>query len=403
MPLAALALGITTLWLATSAQPEHRRTSMGAATNGKHLRQWLRAHDPWRRRDGAVLTLVADAQELQWLADLGLHAVGGAGQVSLAVGRLRLQASLPAGPRWVNVDLVLGDAGSLPEAVQTLRIGALVLPAPLARTALRFALRAAWDPPVGGAPPLRHAIHALQWRPGQAVLRYRWRADLPQRLAGWIMPPARLARLRPYHEALIAAVRASPQAQELPALVAPLLALARERSEAGADAAAENRAALLVLAAYASGRPAAAWWPAARAWPAVPGRGLLLAGRMDFAQHYLLSAALAAEAGAPLADAMGLAKELADTRGGSGFSFNDIAVNRAGTRLGELAVRDPQRAQALLSTVRRSAELLPDVSDLPEFLGAREFEARYGGVGAPAFEAQRAEIEARIAALALFH
>jgi len=37
--------------------------------------------------------------------------------------------------------------------------------------------------------------------------------------------------------------------------------------------------------------------------------------------------------GTPLADAVGLWKELADARrGGSGFSFNDIAADRAGTR-----------------------------------------------------------------------
>ena len=36
-----------------------------------------------------------------------------------------------------------------------------------------------------------------------------------------------------------------------------------------------------------------------------------------------------------LAQAIGLAKEVADARAGSGFSFNDMAANLAGTRFGE--------------------------------------------------------------------
>ena len=33
-------------------------------------------------------------------------------------------------------------------------------------------------------------------------------------------------------------------------------------------------------------------------------------------------------------DAIGVYKEVRDSRGGSGFSFNDMAANRAGTRFG---------------------------------------------------------------------
>ena len=125
----------------------------------------------------------------------------------------------------------------------------------------------------------------------------------------------------------------------------------------------------------------------------------MFGGRGDFAQHYLVSAALAAEAGGPLADALGALKEVGDTRGGSGFSFTDIAANRAGARLGELAVRAPGRVQALLAGAPQDTALLPAVDDLPEFMGRREFEARFGGVGAPAYEAMISRIDARLDAL----
>jgi hypothetical protein len=402
LPAGALALAAATLWLATESTPRVASDPAPSTAAGVHLRQWLRAHDPRRMADGRSVVLVAGPEELQLLVDQAARMARGAGRAQLDAGRLRLQASVPLGPRWINVDLGLGNGDSLPSTLRHLRIGRLDLPAPLAAAAIDVALRVWWDRPAGHTGPLREMLQGLQLQPGQALLRYRWRADLPHRLAGWLMPPSRLDLLRRYHEALAAVVQRDRRPQELTDLMAPLFALAQARSQAGADAATENRAALLALAVYASGRPAAAWWPAARAWPPVPPRGARLAGRGDFPQHFLISAALAAEGGGPLADALGLMKEIGDTQGGSGFSFNDIAVNRAGARLGELAVRDPQRVQAWLAAAPVSETLLPDVSALPEFLTRAELESRYGGVGAPAYDALLAEIEARISALALY-
>jgi hypothetical protein len=127
-----------------------------------------------------------------------------------------------------------------------------------------------------------------------------------------------------------------------------------------------------------------------------------LLGREDFTLHFLISAVIAAEAGTPLADAVGLWKELADARrGGSGFSFDDIAADRAGTRLGEVAVRDAERLQARLAAGVVESDLMPPVADLPEFLPEAEFIARFGGIGAPAYQRMIEDIDARIAALAL--
>lgn len=402
LPCAALALAAATLWLSTEAAPRVVGAAAPAAAAGLHLRQWLRAHDPRRMHDGRSVLLVAGGADLQLLVDQAASLVGGAGRAQLAPGALMVQASLPLGPRWINVEIELGQGSTLPALLRRLHIGRLDLPAPLAAAALRFALWACWDRPAQGMPPWRDMLQELRLPPGQAQLRYRWRAELPQRLAERLLSPQRLDGVRRYHEVLGAALRRERGPQELGLLMAPVFALARERTRDGADAAAENRAALLALAVYAGGRPPAAWWPAARTWAPVPRRALRLAGRIDFPQHFLISAALAAEAGGPLAEALGLMKEIGDTQGGSGFSFNDIAVNRAGARLGELAVREPRRVQDLLAGGVEAAGLLPDLSDLPEFLSADAFVARYGGVGGPAYERLRAEIEARVAALALY-
>ena len=48
-----------------------------------------------------------------------------------------------------------------------------------------------------------------------------------------------------------------------------------------------------------------------------------------------------------LSDVIGLYKEIEDSRGGSGFSFNDIAADRAGTRFGEKAVASEDSARGI--------------------------------------------------------
>jgi hypothetical protein len=177
--------------------------------------------------------------------------------------------------------------------------------------------------------------------------------------------------------------------------------LAAQRS-AGGDAVAENRAALIVLAFYINGKGLGALVPAASGWPAPSARPVTLAGRTDFPQHFSMSAALAVTAGSPLSDAVGLYKEVDDSRGGSGFSFNDMAADRAGTRFGEAATRSDAGARQLqrrATEILAQSEFFPDVSDLPEFMSEAEFKRRFGGIGQPAYQRMMAEIERRVAAL----
>jgi hypothetical protein len=167
-----------------------------------------------------------------------------------------------------------------------------------------------------------------------------------------------------------------------------------------ADASREAvRAQLLVSAAWLAGKKLTALMPEAADWPALPRVRPTLHGRHDWAQHFMVSAALAAWAGEPLADAIGLYKELADARGGSGFSFGDLTADRAGTRLGEMAAVDPERLAGLLARNPTDADLMPAAADLPENLSQREFQRRFGGVDAAAYREMVERIEARIEAL----
>ena len=127
---------------------------------------------------------------------------------------------------------------------------------------------------------------------------------------------------------------------------------------------------------------------------------MTLSDRDDFPKHFLISAAIAAEAGSPLADVIGVYKEVDDSRGGSGFSFNDIGADRAGTRFGEIAAESPDRGRKFRpgdcrrgSGKRFHARRL----DLPEFMAEAEFKRRFGGIGGAGYNKMMATIEARVA------
>ena len=242
----------------------------------------------------------------------------------------------------------------------------------------------------------------------QLNITYDWQRDTVDNIRTAILPPADQARLQVYQTHLaetLAAIKTPPANAKvtLSELMIPLFKLASGRSNVG-DPAAENRAALVVLAFYVNGKGLDAIVPAAREWSRPATRTVLLAGRDDFSKHFATLAALAANAGAALADVIGLYKEVRDSRGGSGFSFNDIAADRAGTRLVELAVGNRESAlniQRMVTAGVSDKDLMPPFADLPEFMPEAEFKRRYGGIGAPAYKAMMDEIERRIAALPL--
>ena len=124
---------------------------------------------------------------------------------------------------------------------------------------------------------------------------------------------------------------------------------------------------------------------------------LSLNGRRDLAEHFVISAALTVNAGSRLTNAIGLIKEEEDADKGSGFSFTDLAANRAGVKLGELATGGgAARVQQRLAAARSDNDLLPDFHDLPEFMSQAEFDRRFGPIGSPRYQKVIDRIDARL-------
>jgi hypothetical protein len=135
-------------------------------------------------------------------------------------------------------------------------------------------------------------------------------------------------------------------------------------------------------------------------------RRIRLGDRADLAQHFWVSAALAALADESRSLAVGLAKEAMDsTPGGSGFSFVDMAANTAGIRLAAAATKDSDAAHVLQNRILRGvavSDLFPSIAGLPEQITRDTLQADFGGIGGGETRRLLQEIDRRIAALALY-
>ena len=368
-----------------------------------------RAHDPRKAPLGVTSALAVSERDLDLLLNHAAHRwLGARVNVNLepGVGWVRVSGQLPGLSAlpfepWLNVTTQWRQTGGLPE-LEALRVGRLPIAPWLAAPGLRLLAEhfvAGHDLAL-----VDEVVHRVNFGHDQLTVVYAWQADTSARVLNALTPAGEQQRLRAYSDRLVALTTArsgSTGSMTLPELIAPLFELARQRSLHG-DAAQENRAAMLTLALFVTGQNLSAVVPAARQWPQPHRLNVTLQGRDDFPQHFLVSAVLALESTGPLANAIGLYKEVADSRGGSGFSFNDIAANRAGARFGELALRDPSRLQALLVGGVDERSLMPDVTGLPEFLTQDEFNRQFGGVGAAGYNLMMADVERRVQSLAFY-
>jgi hypothetical protein len=399
---------VAAVWLALESRPTVVNEVAFTPAHIERAKRLLDRNDPRRMRVGVLRTVMVAQEDLELTVNyLASRYARGAARVALQEGAAKVRATfeLPANPlgRYVNVDAAFREGSRLP-TVDRLQIGSLRLPAFACNWLLRRGLAHLEDSTQYAA--AADVIKKISATPGMLQVAFEWSDAAASQIKSALVPPEEQARWQAYQSRLVAltAQSGAQAALTLDELLVPMLALAQQRSAQGGGAQ-ESRSMLVVLAFYVNGKGLAALVPSARAWP-MPRRHIVtLAGRTDFPQHFTISAALAASAGSPLSDAVGLYKEVDDSRRGSGFSFNDIAADRAGTRFGELATgraADIQRLHKAAAAGLREADLVPDVQDLPEFMAEAEFKRRFGGVGQPAYLKMVAEIERRIASLPLY-
>lgn len=399
LPLAVVAA----IFILVQEQPLLDRATEFSPQHVERAKALFRRHDPRKAGDGEARTLEVSAEELDLAVNYLVSRLGaGSASVVLEEGAVALRASirLPENPlgQFLNVQGRLReDAGRMVPEGWT--IGSLPVPDRLMQWLLDEA------PAVLSFSEDFRSFAAVINKVGLTEqglrLDYIWDDSLMERLRNVALPADERALLQHYQERLARVTKAS----SVPAL--PLESVLRDMMEgsgSGQPLVREHRAMLTIMAFHAGGRSPSAILPEARNWPRPRPVVLTLAGREDLAQHFVISAAMTSLAGSPLADAVGLYKELADARGGSGFSFKDLAADRAGTVFGEHASQSERSAELLRKRLLSGRfTLLPAFGDLPEFMPEAEFKRRFGGIGAPEYLRMLEVIDGKIMAHPLYN
>ncbi|MBU4400767.1 MAG: hypothetical protein KKE86_15730 [Planctomycetes bacterium] len=120
--------------------------------------------------------------------------------------------------------------------------------------------------------------------------------------------------------------------------------------------------------------------------------------RRDLLRHFAVSAALVVLVGPRGAEGAGILKELADARGGSGFSFADLSADLAGVVFA-VAVGKGKIPLSRLEDSFSVGDFLPEVGGLKEGIGWNEFVGSYGYPPDARLSRQRAPLLKRILAL----
>jgi hypothetical protein len=369
------------------------------------IKSLFEKHDPSHQTPDVVQSIRLDEAELNRLLNYAVelrHVSGIAAELTPGLATLSATLTVPPNPfgRYLNITAEVAEApGGI--QIRSLQLGSLPLPGVLADWTARGVHTLLRRDDTYAA--LAEAFSQVSFEENQATLDYRWSPELLTRIerksVELLVAPEDQVRMLAYARQLNALLKPYPRGSTVPLvrIVAPLFS---QPLPAGSDVAAENRAAITALAAYLGGVSLPRLLQGdSRSIHRAPPVLLSLYGRRDSAEHFAISAALSINGGSQLANAIGLFKEEEDAAKGSGFSFTDLAADRAGVRLGNRATDNAaMRVRQQLAAARNDADLVPDFRDLPEFMPQAEFDRRFGPVGSARYQKIIDIIDARLAA-----
>lgn len=402
----AMLAGLIVLpWLVLDDAPAIEPPAEFRRTDLAWVRSLFQKHDPRRQTPDVIQSIQLGEDELNRLLNYAveLRRINGiAAELTPGLATLTATLAVPPNPfgRYLNFTADVADVpGGI--RIQSLRLGSLPLPGVLADGVARLAHR--WLRRDETYASLADAFSQVNFDENQATLDYRWHpillTQIERKSAELLIAPEDQARLLAYAEQLDILLKRYPHGRTVPLfeITAPLFGFAQTID---GDEAEENRAVLTALAAYLSGISLPKLLEGdSQSIRRAPRVLLSLHGRRDFAEHFVISAAITVNGGSRLANAIGLIKEEEDASKGSGFSFTDLAANRAGVMLGENATGEAAaRMQQRLANARSDTALVPNFRDLPEFMPQAEFDRRFGPIGSPRYQKLIERIDARLAA-----
>jgi len=400
------------LWSGIQSEPLVQPVASARQEDIGRIKALFQANDPRDLRDGETRTFTLTARDM----DIALRALlpladrqGVRVRVEPGVATADYTVSLPANPvgDYLNLSLVMRESqGEL--RVDGVRFGDRALPGWVLSPAIAAA-GAMLDARFEEYARAHEALQSVVLRADAADITYRWDRALAKRIEqrgrDMMLPGEDRERALAYYRELARISRTLGKSAPLERLLQPLFSKALERSRGG-DAAAENRALLLVVGTVLnrSSMHRLVGGDPADLLPTHQYVQWTLDGRNDLAQHFCISAAIAVAGGGVLADSIGVFKELDDSRGGSGFSFADLLADRSGVELGTAATGAQATAiqRQMAGAGLRQGDFMPPIDHLPEGLMEMEFRQRYRDLDDARYAQVKQEVESRIAALPLY-
>ena len=237
-------------------------------------------------------------------------------------------------------------------------------------------------------------------------IRYEWDPDSLDKLhesgKALLISKDHQARLVLYHNKLADILRSFKNKKiSLARIIQPMFRFAAQQSNLHHRPVLENTALLQVLSLYSINKGVKNFvnTDAQKQIKSFVKKTLTLHGRSDLPQHFLVSTGLAVSAGSQLANFIGLAKEVDAADGGSGFSFADLAADKAGVKMGELAIAGQNQAllfQDKMASIKMETDFMPSIDRLPEGIMKLEFKKKYTDLDSDSYAMVTHEINKRI-------
>lgn len=382
--------------------------------NMNRVKNIIRQIKPYHMRRKQIKRVAISEPDLNLMASYaitqGFKVENFFAQVRLSRNHIQLKSTYQIGStpmgEYVNVIAGFKTSGSKIE-IENVKIGRVMIPGAIIKPALLLSdqLLRNYDL-YQNAKQNYDAVKTIIAKENLLTIVYEWN---PEALAGLhesgkslLFPEDHQDRLLAYYNQLAEVVKPYHGRQiSVARILKPMFEFASRQSTISNTPALENKALIQVLALYSTRNTIHDFIHKDKARQIQrPERvGLLLKNRSDLAKHYLVSAGIAVSAGSTFANFIGLAKEVDDSDRGSGFSFADLAADRAGVRLGELSVASKSQAQALQKKISESikeSDFMPDIDHLPERIMKLEFKKKYKDFDSETYALVDNEIRRRI-------
>ena len=405
------------VFMAIEKSPKVDRLHELSFDNVKQVEQLVKDNKPEDMDKSEVRVVTMSEQDLNLLASYGVmqltdeHFIYPEIGLSDPVIHLWVTFKLPDTPfgKFINTEVVLKVEENKP-SLDSIGIGKMKVPGSLLETAALYAGKYLLSPQqFGQVADTINALKSVSIEKDQLSLTYEWNPDAIAKIQksgkSFLVSPVHQDKLIFYANTL-ADITAFFKKQgvgtvSLSRLLAPLFQKACEQAQMSDDPVAENRALLQVVSLYSIGQGISKLvseekFKQVKSCASIR---LILKNREDLPKHFLVSAGLAVSAGSKLSHFVGLSKEVDDSDMGSGFSFPDLAADRAGVRLAELATVSKASAfqiQQNMAKVTKESQFMPQIDHLPEGIMESTFKKQYKDLDSKIYAMIDNEINRRI-------